>query len=372
MDGKNSVVIIIPLYKDELTSFEKISLEQVFKVLGNYDICYVVPADLNYEYIYAARIELFEHDYFHSTRSYNKLMLNKEFYKRFLDYEYMLIYQLDAFVFSDQLLYFCKLGYDYIGAPWLSAMSGYINGIYYKRYVGNGGLSLRKVDKCIELLNDHAEFLQDYSFNEDFFFAVGNDNFTVAPIEVALRFSFEREVEKCYEENHYNIPFGCHAWERYNLPFWREHIESWGYVLGEDDVKNGNGDRYNKQSAYLELIDKGRNGEKLERALINLFQSKNKIYTIWGAGEYGTGICMLFMDLNIDIDYVIDSDPKLKGSIICGHKIVDINTYKKNGECNIIIALKNYYMEVAQRLEELGYEYKKDYVFYWDLLEERK
>ena len=35
----------------------------------------------------------------------------------FLEYQYMLIYQLDAFVFEDKLDYFCELGYDYIGIP---------------------------------------------------------------------------------------------------------------------------------------------------------------------------------------------------------------------------------------------------------------
>ena len=31
----------------------------------------------------------------------------------------MLIYQLDAFVFQDDLAYWCQQNYDYIGAPWL-------------------------------------------------------------------------------------------------------------------------------------------------------------------------------------------------------------------------------------------------------------
>ena len=38
-------------------------------------------------------------------------------YSRFEKYEYMLIYQLDAFVFSDRLMEFVEAGYDYIGAP---------------------------------------------------------------------------------------------------------------------------------------------------------------------------------------------------------------------------------------------------------------
>lgn len=44
-------------------------------------------------------------------------MLSAEFYDRFAAYEYVLIYQLDAFVFADRLAEFCQMGYDYIGAP---------------------------------------------------------------------------------------------------------------------------------------------------------------------------------------------------------------------------------------------------------------
>ncbi len=43
-------------------------------------------------------------------------MMDNTFYKQFLNYEYILIYQLDAFVFKDELNY-CSQGIDYVGAP---------------------------------------------------------------------------------------------------------------------------------------------------------------------------------------------------------------------------------------------------------------
>lgn len=46
-------------------------------------------------------------------------MLTKEFYLRFRQWEYLLIYQLDAYVFQDELMDWCNKGYDYIGAPFL-------------------------------------------------------------------------------------------------------------------------------------------------------------------------------------------------------------------------------------------------------------
>ena len=36
----------------------------------------------------------------------------------------MLIYQLDAYVFKDELLNWANKGYDYIGAPWLPWKNG--------------------------------------------------------------------------------------------------------------------------------------------------------------------------------------------------------------------------------------------------------
>lgn len=31
----------------------------------------------------------------------------------------MLVYQLDAYAFKDELFFWASLGYDYIGAPWM-------------------------------------------------------------------------------------------------------------------------------------------------------------------------------------------------------------------------------------------------------------
>lgn len=37
------VVVVIPVYTEDLTSFERVSLAQVRKVLGRYDICFMAP-----------------------------------------------------------------------------------------------------------------------------------------------------------------------------------------------------------------------------------------------------------------------------------------------------------------------------------------
>lgn len=91
-------------------------------------------------------VRYFNEQYFDSVKSYNELMLSVDFYRSFREYQYMLIYQLDAFVFEDQLEYWCNKGYDYIGAPWIKANKK------FHPTCGNGGFSLRKIDSFIQLL----------------------------------------------------------------------------------------------------------------------------------------------------------------------------------------------------------------------------
>ena len=47
------------------------------------------------------------------------MLYRTEFWEKFADYEYVLMYHLDALVFSDQLQEWCGKGLDYIGAPFL-------------------------------------------------------------------------------------------------------------------------------------------------------------------------------------------------------------------------------------------------------------
>lgn len=136
------VVVVIPVYTEDLTSFERVSLAQVRKVLGRYDICFMAPDRMRtFLEGHGARAEYWPDACFADRRGYSKLLLTPEFYERFSTYEYLLLYQLDAFVFSDRLAEFCEMGYDYIGAP-MPYWSGWPYGL---NHVGNGGLALRRI-----------------------------------------------------------------------------------------------------------------------------------------------------------------------------------------------------------------------------------
>ncbi len=177
------VVVVIPVYKENITGYEDISLKQCCKLLGAYPVTLVKPRSLQVEnyfsYCDGWKTESFDDEYFSSVEGYNKLMMSEEFYRRFVNYRYILIHQLDAFVFKDELLLWCKKGYDYIGAPWLENETisrsfmermkfRYRNYVDYKTNakqpgsvyptasqfyykVGNGGFSLRNVRKMADI-----------------------------------------------------------------------------------------------------------------------------------------------------------------------------------------------------------------------------
>lgn len=360
---------MIPTYKNELSGLEKISLAQAEKIFKDYDKFFVLPYSLDAPYIDEGMEKIrFEDSRFKSIQTYNELLMDEEFYKKFTWYEYILIYQLDAFVFEDRLEYFCNLGYDYIGAPWLSGLQHALNGKTYVLYVGNGGFSLRNVRKCMELVKKkRCLFLED--INEDMFFALGSsDDFRVAPIEIALEFAIEREVEKCFEMNGNKLSFGCHAWEKYDLQFWKRHIEAHGYKIDDEYLLNGDMD-----SASAEMFDRDREMaifwehiyEKRDpKKFIN--KQKKKIY-IWGAGGKGRFLGKWLSEANADVEGYLDNNEELLGTYIENYKVLPMEELKKKGEdIYIIVAVDKYRDEVAKQIEGMGHRYCRDYIFYPD------
>ena len=119
----NQVVIAIPAYKAELTDSEIKSLIRLNKILGEHKTYLFSPAGLNVsaykKYHHNLDVKYFNPKYFRSIQDYNTLMLSSSFYKAFIEFKYMLLFQLDCYVFEDHLVYWCEKNYDYIGAPWI-------------------------------------------------------------------------------------------------------------------------------------------------------------------------------------------------------------------------------------------------------------
>jgi hypothetical protein len=179
-----------------------------------------------------------------------------------LDYEYILIYQLDSYVFKDDLNYWLTKKYSYVGAPWLESNCMYN---FYDNYlpIGNGGFSLRKVDDFIKVLSSRKPafpflfcrrlegrwyvintwirafkayfFLYRYNklyrtapINEDSIISilpVKFNTFYVPEINEALKFSFDSSPKIAFNLNKKCLPFGCHAWPRNDIEFWSQFIQ---------------------------------------------------------------------------------------------------------------------------------------------------
>jgi hypothetical protein len=282
---QRQVCITIPIYKSffKLDVNEAISWQQCISVLGKYHFQLICPEGFDTagygEALGEANIkwetQRFKASYFANIQGYNKLMLSKEFYERFSQYEYMLLYQLDAFIFKDDLDYWCSQGYAYIGAPWFKGYHTTVEAAQLWK-VGNGGFTLRRIADALRALHtpaliqtwsavisDHFRagrlygythlhsllkrlflgnntywLLNDFHqrqqwYQEDYFWGVVCDEcfawYRVPPPVEALAFSFEVLPAKMYELNQHRLPMGCHAWEKYDFDFWKPFIEQFGY-----------------------------------------------------------------------------------------------------------------------------------------------
>ena len=236
----SKVAVVIPIYKEELDDLEKISLAQVRKVLKNYPRIFIAPDGKNFSYLEPGEILFqFPPQHFQSVKTYSQILLQPFFYEPFLVFDYMLIYQLDAFIFYDALENFCRLGYDYIGAAWPRYVwIGPMPAGKTPR-VGNGGFSLRRVAACQNLLRK-ASVLPGYEnalkkFAEDNFFAMcgmmEDVDFNVAPVEIADCFSMEWYPDRHVKKLRGDLPFGCHSWTKFSADFYVELFAQFGYDL---------------------------------------------------------------------------------------------------------------------------------------------
>lgn len=254
---KKLAVVAIPVYQTDISSDEAESLIQAVKILKNYDFCLFCPQSLNvkkYEEIFNSHnknfsVKRFKDKFFKSIRSYSAFCLESFFYQAFLDYEYMFLYQLDGWVFKDELKYWCDKGFDYIGAPLFEGFTEAAENSPVIEFSGNGGVSLRKISTFIKTLENeekHAKtnkfktlaafvfknFMTDfqkYKYNESEDLVITGylrtkAGLRVAPFEDAKFFSFEAQPKRLYSLTGEVLPFACHAWQRFDRDFWTQHI----------------------------------------------------------------------------------------------------------------------------------------------------
>src|SRR4051812_19809184 len=112
--SENEIIVVIPVYKSQLSANENFSLTRVLKIFPATGICFITYKELEDEYKLSGKVYCFDKNFFLSIDGYNKLLLSPQFYKTFSAFKYILIYQLDAFLFSNDLTDLINKDYDYV------------------------------------------------------------------------------------------------------------------------------------------------------------------------------------------------------------------------------------------------------------------
>jgi hypothetical protein len=240
------------VFRARLDDDERLSLRHLRVHLRAYDAYAFCPGGLDLD-LPGIEIVRLDDRHFRSHRDYSRLMLSDELYRRFERYEFVLVHQLDCLVLSDELGRWCEEGYDYIGAPWVRQAP---DGQLFFAGVGNGGLSLRRVDSLLRVLDAwrhpakrfevaarHAaevahrivreprrtrQLVRDRYVYEDKFWSLEapriQPGFRIPRADVAVGFAFEREPRFCLEANGGRLAFGCHKWRAHDPEFWEPYL----------------------------------------------------------------------------------------------------------------------------------------------------
>jgi hypothetical protein len=265
---------VVPLStRPSLSADEQTSLRHLEHFLGRYDKYLVAPQGSPVR-LDGFVMREFPRKFFGSLAAINNLWYSPDLFAAFSDYKFIFYYHLDSLVLSDQLDEWCAADLDYIGPPWINCPdSPWVT----RPRVGNGGFVLVKVESALRVLyNRYAihpstywldmaarnsrslaplvkalaltqrygpgfhftervlkawEVRQNpglYGLNSDYFWSDRAieylPEFKVASLDQGLRFGFEVAPRMCLEMNGGRMPFGCHAWPRYDRGFWEPHL----------------------------------------------------------------------------------------------------------------------------------------------------
>lgn len=268
------VAIVVPLStRPTLTEEEKISVRHLNHYLGKYDKYLAGPPSSPIR-LEGFKIQTFPAKFFGTAIANNHLTYAPLFFKAFEDYRYILVYHFDSLVFSDQMEKWLESGLDLMGAPWVRCPDApWVT----KERVGNTAFGMMKVESALKVLYNRYrqepstywldlftrnsrtmrpvvevlrklrplmprskilnrllsewDIMQNpaaHGRHDDMFWsdrAISYlPEYQVASLEQGLEFAFELAPRKCFEMNGGKVPFGCHAWARYDRSFWEPFL----------------------------------------------------------------------------------------------------------------------------------------------------
>lgn len=379
---KQDVIVVVPLYRPVKTVFEKVSLDMLFRHLGDYTICFVVPESFDEKLVKLDekryQTEHFPDCYFENVNTYSELCLSESFYQRFIQFKYMLIYQLDALVFSDRLLDFCNLDYDYIGAP----LDNYIWSEYH---VGNGGLSLRKISSTLALVREKEYIFSKLPSYKRELFEKQEDNFFAycgATVGISYRvpdpysateFSAQSDAFRGITDiSSRGLPFGTHHWPAWNYHFWRPIVQKYGYELPElsdvaykDTLEN---DYQNWIMMTIYRYSEKADATEKEKISTQLGLNTEHSYIIRGGGSAAEIYVKFLIALQVPITRIWCKAPekcRIHGFPVTG------NTPSPNKSEVILIASWKYEEEIREELRLQGLVEDEDFISLPKIMKQR-
>lgn len=142
-----------------------------------------------------------------NQKTYSELLATRSSIYDYIHTEYFMVFQTDSMFFKEHkelLSKFLYNNYDYVGAPW--QICNYVP-TRQREFIGNGGLSLRRTEKMLEIIRKHDWNLMvatEFEWMEDLFFTNSYSDLTTLkpPYELAKLFS----VDEVFSA----VSFGCH------------------------------------------------------------------------------------------------------------------------------------------------------------------
>ena len=240
--------VVIPAHK-QMAAYEKLAYAKIHSTLVDKTNVYLLcPSELDtseYESMFPEiKVKRIDGKWFKSLDSYNSMCVSKWFYEMFSEYEYMLICQLDVWLNKDDILEWCKKGYDYIGAPIVVSTARWHNyridtdgNVIITPAVGNGGFSLRKISTFIEITdldsylfkryNITKEVIDNIKFEDLWFCDELSKYYDLERPNYKEAFKFAIDMNPDLVETQYNVtelPTAIHAFDK-NIPYWRTKIK---------------------------------------------------------------------------------------------------------------------------------------------------
>lgn len=244
MIERENIAVVMPFHKPDMRPEEIVSLRCARDRLGGYPRFMAVGESLDISAFRredpALQFVRFPDTFFANWIEYNALLRSAFFYEAFREYAFMLIYQLDCYVFRDELREWCERGYDYLGAAWphyehVTSSRKKIARLPFIRLLmkqtAQGGFSLRRIATLREASRRQAWTLRLFrALPEDVYWSTLGSRlhrrFRLPDLKDAMAFAFDASPAWCYEQTGDRLPFGCHGWFGPEAAFWKDKIPS--------------------------------------------------------------------------------------------------------------------------------------------------